>query len=90
MVESPKAWARHDPTGRCTATLDPSKPVIGEYVLDYFGMQVPRWGTEGRETKTIELYRELCDRCDVLLHRARGNYILESLNAAIRTRKSAN
>src|SRR5215472_8719126 len=40
---------------KLVATLDPSKPVIDKFVLNYFGLQLPRWGSPDREARTIEL-----------------------------------
>ena len=54
-------------TSKLVATLDPSKPVIDKFVLEYFEMQLPRWGAQNRELKTVELYGEICDRyCDLM------------------------
>jgi hypothetical protein len=57
---------------KLVATLDPSKPVIDEFVLEYFGLQLPRWGSAGRESKTIELYQALCDRYNTLMQTSEG------------------
>jgi hypothetical protein len=65
---------------KLVATLDPSKPVIDKFVLEYFGMQLPRWGTGGRESKSIELYQELCAKYNTLLQSPEGRHMRESFD----------
>jgi hypothetical protein len=62
---------------KLVATLDPAKPVIDKFVLEYFAMRLPRWRSTDREEKTIELYRELCGKYRTLLHNPTGKLILE-------------
>jgi hypothetical protein len=40
---------------KLVATLEPSKPVIDKFVLEYFELRLPRWGVQDREVKTIDL-----------------------------------
>ena len=52
---------------KLVATLDPSMPVIDKFVLKNFALQLPRHGSQNRELKTIELYRQLCTKyCDFI------------------------
>lgn len=62
---------------KLVATLDPAKPVIDKFVLEYFEMQLPRWGSSNREIKMIELYGELCDRYRDLMNGPTGKRIQE-------------
>lgn len=57
------------------ATLDPSKPVIDKFVLKHFELRLPRNGSADRELKTIQLYRELCDKYKALLESPTGSMI---------------
>src|ERR1700756_1787179 len=62
---------------KLVATLDASKPVIDKFVFEHFAMRLPRWGSVDREEKTIELYRELCEKYRVLLQSPTGKLIRE-------------
>jgi hypothetical protein len=62
---------------KLVATLDPSKPVIDRFVLEYFKMRLPRWGSQNREQKTIDLYVELCDSYRDFINGPTGNHIRE-------------
>jgi hypothetical protein len=46
---------------KLVATLDPSQPVVDRFVLENFELKLPRWGLLDRESKTLEVYRGLCD-----------------------------
>lgn len=65
---------------KLVATLDPSRPVIDKFVLEYFGMQLPRRGSEGREPKTIELYQELCDKYSTFMQSSIGKLMREAFD----------
>jgi hypothetical protein len=65
---------------KLVATLDPSKPVIDKFVLDYFGMHLPQWGSPNREAKTVNLYSELCDKYVNLLGSPTGRFIRKSFD----------
>jgi hypothetical protein len=65
---------------KLVATLDPSKPIIDKFVLEYFAMRLPRWGAADRADKTIELYRELCEKYQALLQSPTGQQIRESFD----------
>ena len=65
---------------KLVATLDPSKPVIDKFVLEYFELQLPRWGSHDRELKTVGLYRELCDKYGALMQSPTGNLIREQFD----------
>lgn len=60
---------------KLVATLDPSKPVIDKFVFDYYGMQLPRWGSQGRESKTVDLYYELCAKYVALIESPTGKFV---------------
>jgi hypothetical protein len=60
---------------KLVATLDPSKPVIDKFVLQYFELRLPRWGLSDREAKTIEVYCELCDRYRTFIQSPTGKMI---------------
>jgi hypothetical protein len=57
---------------KLVATLDSSKPVIDKFVLKYFGMRLPRWGSTGRETNIIDLYNEICQKYNNLIQNPTG------------------
>jgi hypothetical protein len=57
------------------ATLDPSKPVIDRFVLEYFELRLPRRGLPDRERKTIDLYYDLCDKYRVFIQSPTGKMI---------------
>jgi hypothetical protein len=40
---------------KLVATLDSSMPVIDKFVLKFFGLRLPRWGSTGREANIIDL-----------------------------------
>lgn len=65
---------------KLVATLDPSKPVIDKFVLEYFGMRLPRWGSEGRERKTVELYRHLGEKYSAFMQTSEGKHIQDSFD----------
>lgn len=52
---------------KLVATLDPRTPVIDKFVLSHFGLRLPGRSTEDRESRTIEIYNELCRRYEDLL-----------------------
>lgn len=62
---------------KLVATLDPSKPVIDKFVLEYFELRLPRWGVQGREVKTIDLYNKLCVKYRDLMQNPSGKLISE-------------
>jgi hypothetical protein len=62
---------------KLVATLDPSKPVIDRFVLEYFELRLPRWGLSDREPKTIGLYYDLCDKYRTLMQSPTGTMIRE-------------
>jgi hypothetical protein len=62
---------------KLVATLDPSKPVIDRYVLEYFELRLPRWGLPERERKTIDLYHDLCDKYSAFIQSPTGKMIQE-------------
>ena len=65
---------------KLVATLDPSKPVIDKFVLAYFGMHLPRWGSQGRESKTVDLYYELCAKYVDLIESTTGKVIRKNFD----------
>jgi hypothetical protein len=65
---------------KLVATLDPSKPVIDQFVLDYFGMQLPRWGSQGRESKTVNLHYELCAKYVALIESPTGKFVRKNFD----------
>jgi hypothetical protein len=67
-------------SSKLVATLDPSKPVIDKFVLKYFGIRLPRRHTKDRESKTIELYRDLCDKYSALTQCPTGKLIREAFD----------
>ena len=62
---------------KLVATLDPSKPVIDKFVLEYFELHLPRWGLSDREAKTIDLYHDLCDKYSAFIQNPTGKMIQE-------------
>jgi hypothetical protein len=62
---------------KLVATLDPSTPVIDKFVLEHFELRLPRWGLADREPKTVDLYRELCDRYQTFIQSPAGRMIRE-------------
>jgi hypothetical protein len=62
---------------KLVATLDPSKPVIDKFVLEHFELHLPRWGLSDRQTKTIDLYNDLCDKYSAFLQSPTGKIIRE-------------
>jgi hypothetical protein len=64
-------------TSKLVATLDPSKPVIDRFVLEYFELRLPRWGISDREPQTIGLYNDLCDKYHTLMLSPAGTMIRE-------------
>jgi hypothetical protein len=62
---------------KLVATLDASKPVIDKFVLEHFELRLPRWGLSDRETKTIGLYYDLCDKYTAFIQSPTGKMIRE-------------
>jgi hypothetical protein len=62
---------------KLVATLDPSKPVIDKFVLQYFKISLPRWGSPERELKTVDLYHLLCENYQDLMQSPTGTLIRE-------------
>jgi hypothetical protein len=62
---------------KLVASLDPSMPVIDKFVLECFGLRLPRWGLPDRELKTIDIYQNLCDRYCDLMQNPTGTLIRE-------------
>jgi hypothetical protein len=60
---------------KLVATLDPSKPVVDKFVLQNFDLKLPRWGLADRESKTVELYRNLCEAYVNLIQSPTGQAI---------------
>ena len=65
---------------KLVATLDPSKPVIDKFVLNYFGMRLPRRGSQGREFKIVDLYNELGAKYVKLIESATGKLIRKNFD----------
>src|ERR1700733_3147012 len=73
---------------KLVATLDPSKPVIDKFVLSYFNLRLPKWGSANRVEGTIELYNKLCTKYESLIPSDDGALIIKMFderypNAAI-------
>jgi hypothetical protein len=64
-------------SSKLVATLDSSKPVIDIFVLKHFELCLPRSGLSDRETRTIDLYRELCARYSTFIQSPTGKLIRE-------------
>lgn len=64
-------------SSKLVAILDPSKPVIDRFVLENFGLKLPRWGSADRESKTVDLYRDLCGHYQEFVHDKTGVMIRE-------------
>ncbi len=62
---------------KLVATLDPSKPVIDKFVLEYFELRLPSWGSRDRETKTIDMYYDLRDKYSAFIQSPTGKMIRE-------------
>jgi hypothetical protein len=60
---------------KLVASLDSSKPVIDRFVLDYFDLRLPRWGSSDRELNAVALYEELCERYSDLMQNPTGTTI---------------
>jgi hypothetical protein len=77
--------ALRDQTGRIEAsfvskliaTVDPSKPVIDKFVLDNLGLRLPYHNASNRESRTIEVYRQLCAKFEELVSGSTGRTICE-------------
>jgi hypothetical protein len=52
---------------KLVATLDPNKPVVDKFVLDNFGLRLPYYSTDNRESKTIQVYSQLCRKYEGLM-----------------------
>jgi hypothetical protein len=65
--------------GRVEASFA-SKPVVDKFVLGCFGMQLPRWGSQGRESKTVDLYYELCAKYDALIQSPTGKFVQKNFD----------
>lgn len=42
-------------------------------MVEYFELQLPRWGSQDRELTAVGLYRELCDKYGALMQSPTGN-----------------
>jgi len=62
---------------KLVATIDPSKPVIDKFVLENFGLRLPRWGLRDREARTIDAYQALCQAYGDYLRGPTGMLIRE-------------
>jgi hypothetical protein len=62
---------------KLVASLDPSTPVMDKFVLEYFGLRLPNWGSPDREAKVVGVYRELCGRYGQLMQSPMGTMIGE-------------
>jgi hypothetical protein len=62
---------------KLVATIDPSKPVIDKFVLENFGLRLPRRGVSDREARTIDVYKALCQTYEDYLRGPTGTLILK-------------
>jgi len=59
------------------ATTDPTKPIIDRFVLENFGLFLPSHNTINRESKTIDIYNQLCANYENLMNNEYGKMILD-------------
>jgi hypothetical protein len=52
---------------KLVATLDPNKPVVDKFVLGNFSLRLPYHSTDNRESKTIQVYNQLCRKYEELM-----------------------
>jgi hypothetical protein len=62
---------------KLVATLDPTRPVIDQFVLHCFGLRLPTFGTVDREAKTVAVYDQLCAQYETFMHSPTAAIILE-------------
>jgi len=62
---------------KLVATLDTSKPVVDKFVLEKFELKLPRSGLKNRVSKTVDVYRELCDAYRDFIESPKGTSIRE-------------
>ena len=63
---------------KLVATRDPNKPVVDKFVLKNFGLRLPYHYAANRESRTIEVYEELCRRYAHLMGRSVARMICEN------------
>ncbi len=52
---------------KLVATIYTNKPVMDRFVLDNFGLRLPYQYTSNRESKTIQIYNQLCQEYEELM-----------------------
>jgi hypothetical protein len=64
-------------TSKLMATLDPTKPIIDRFVLENFGLRLPSRNTINRESKTVDIYNQLCINYGILMSNRHGRMICD-------------
>lgn len=62
-------------TSKLVATLDPIKPIIDRFVLGNFGLRLPSHNAPNRESKTVDIYNQLCSSYETLMSSCSGRMI---------------
>ena len=62
---------------KLVATLDPTKPIIDRFVLENFGLRLPTRTMINRESKTVDIYNQLCAAYENLKSNCQGRMILD-------------
>jgi hypothetical protein len=70
-------WIEASFASKLVATVDPSTPVIDRFVLENFGLKLPRWGLSDRESKTVDVYHNLRGAYRELFQSPTGTMIRE-------------
>lgn len=62
---------------KLVATLDPTRPIIDRFVLENFGLRLPAFNTINRESKTVDIYNQLCAAYERLMSNRQGRMVLD-------------
>jgi hypothetical protein len=63
--------------GKLVATLNPNLPVVDSIVLDNVGAKIPRWGSEYRRARILDLYDRMRVMFEEFLRTETGVYLVE-------------
>ena len=62
---------------KLVSTLNPNKPVVDKFVLKNFDLRLPYYSATNRESKTIQVYDELCLKYKDLMGRQIASVICD-------------